>query len=107
MLNVDLVHTHNQNHQMCQCFAKMFLCLSLAEPGETVASAQRVERQDGELHPQHQLHHLRRDPAGDEEGQSVPGAVRQGGRLQEPGTRTRSETLYLRHRRRLPPRNSV
>ena len=61
-------------------------------PGEAVAAAQRVEREDGELHPQHQLHHLRRDPAGDEEGQGVPGALRQGGRLQEPGTKTAGKT---------------
>lgn len=45
-----------------------------------------MEREDGELHPQHQLHHLRRDPAGDEAGQSLAGALRQSGGLQEPGT---------------------
>lgn len=35
------------------CLTRIFLS------GETIASAKRVEREDGELHPQHQLHHLR------------------------------------------------
>lgn len=52
-----------------------FAFIPTVPTGEAVTSAQRVERQDGELHPQHQLHHLRRDPARDEEGQSVPGPV--------------------------------
>lgn len=55
-------------------------------PGEAPASGIWVERQAGELRPQHQLGHLRRDPAGDEEGQSLTGHVRQGRRFQEPGT---------------------
>lgn len=34
---------------------------------------------------QHHVRHLRRNSAGDEESQSVPSAVRKGGRQQEPG----------------------
>lgn len=44
-----------------------------------------MEREVGQLRAQHHLLHLRRHPAGDEACQGVPGHVRQGGRLQEPG----------------------
>lgn len=56
-----------------------------------------MEWEIGELRVKHQLLHLRRDPAGDEEGQSVPGHVRQGRRLKEPGTArtSRAHTLSL------------
>lgn len=55
-------------------------------PGQAQPSDLRVEWEIRELRVKHQLVHLRRDPAGDEEGQSVPGHVRQGRRLKEPGT---------------------
>lgn len=43
----------NEKKEICVVISFVFT------PGETIASAQRVERQNGELHPQHQLHHLR------------------------------------------------
>lgn len=71
----------------------MFVISSVITPGEAIAYAQRVEWQNRRLHSQHQLHHLRRDPAGDEAGQSFPGAVRKGGGLQKPGIETYTKPL--------------
>ena len=75
--------------------------------GETVPSYRRQRVEDRQLRPQCQRFHLRGDPARDEARQGVAGSVCEGGRLQEPGTRSRAgvnlmETSNFKHTHTAP-----